>query len=136
MKTSEKTKRNLTQGAGLLVLFLLAICLMTPMAFLDNKNEKLKINFDEQCFNVWLNTKQNKQPQKISLDSTTYYVTSSQIEGQRFIQIIKSSNPKEVGEEIILIENRNEWIRDNNIFIYDDIKMINVIYEYLKTPDK
>ena len=112
---SENLKKEIAQGATLLFLFMF-------VGFLAiTKNKKLEYtnidtpaltssiisqnSFNNDCLDVWLKT--NKEVIGVSLNSVVFRVKSFTDNNTKTIQIIKSNNPKQIGEESFIIETPN-----------------------------
>lgn len=134
---SENQKREIAQGATLLFMFMF----VGFLAITKYKKPDIQVpaltssivnlnNFNYDCLDIWLLTKNDVK--EVIVNSCVVRVKSVTFDNTRAIQIIKSNDPKQVGEEIIFIETLNGWQRENGPATKEDIEMMSELRKKLK----
>ncbi len=139
MKNSSARRKSIIwELCGGIILFTFVVITMRT----EEKNDTQKFNepalignivyadnFNNDCLNIWIEIGETTE---IVVNSIIFKITSTTIDNKKAIQIIKTKNPKQIGEEMFFIENIGGWQRETSPATKEDIEMMSIINKKLK----
>lgn len=103
----------------------------------DRKEQALISNivyansFNNDCLNIWIEIRETTE---IVVDSIIFKITPTTIDGKRILQVIKSKNPQQIGEEFFFIETIDGWQKETGPASDQDIEMMYILSKKIKNP--